>query len=147
MDMSVIWIIAIIVFAVFEAVTYQIVSVWFAIGAVGGLVTHLLGYDFTAQLAVFLLLSIIMLCCLRPLSVKYLKPKGLKTNVDDLIGREVLITEAVDNIAGKGKGSVNGMIWTVRSSDGSEIPEQTRARIEKIEGVKLIVSNREESNI
>lgn len=140
MDMSVVWIIAVIVFAVLEAVTYQLVSVWFAIGAVGGLIAHLLGYNFNVQMIVFLLLTVIALCCLRPLSLKRFKPKGLKTNIDNLIGKEVLITEPVDNIAGRGKGNVNGMTWTVRSTDGSSIPEHTKAKIEKIEGVKLIVS-------
>ena len=139
MDMSVIWIGAIIVFAVLEVVTYQLVSVWFAVGAVGGLITYLLGYEFNAQMAVFLLLTVIMLCLLRPLSMKHFKPKGLKTNVDGLIGKQILITEEVDNINGLGKGSVNGMTWTVRSIDGSKIAENTKATVEKIEGVKLIV--------
>ncbi len=140
MDMSVIWIIAIVGFAVLEAATYQLVSVWFSIGSIGGLAAHLLGYNFTVQMGVFLILAVITLCCLRPLSLKKLKPKGLKTNTDGLIGENVLITETVDNIKGQGKGSVNGMTWTVRSSDGSQIPEKTKAKVEKIEGVKLIVS-------
>lgn len=139
MDMSVIWIIAVVVFAVAEAATYQLVSVWFVIGAVGGLVTHLMGYNFTAQMIVFLALTVIALCCLRPLSMKRLKPEGLRTNTDSLIGREVIITETVDNIKEQGKGKVSGMIWTVRSSTGDTIPEHTKAKIEKIEGVKLIV--------
>lgn len=144
MDMSVIWIAAIIIFAILELVTYQIVSVWFAIGAVGGLIAYLLGYEFNTQMVVFLVVSIIMLCALRPLSVKHLKPTGLKTNVDNLIGKDILITEKVDNVNGSGKGSVNGMTWTVRSADGSEIEENTKATIEKIEGVKLIVSRKGE---
>lgn len=140
MDMSVIWIAAVIVFTVLELATYQLVSVWFAIGAVGGLIARLAGGDFTVQMIVFLALTVLTLCCLRPLSMKHLKPKGLKTNTESLIGSEVLITEAVDNIKGQGRGTVRGMTWTVRSSDGSPIPENTKAKIEKIEGVKLIVS-------
>lgn len=140
MDMSVIWIVAIVGFAVLEAATYQLVSVWFSIGSIGGLAAHLLGYNFTVQMGAFLILAIITLCCLRPLWMKKLKPKGLKTNTESLIGENVLITETVDNIKGRGKGVVNGMTWTLRSSDGSQIPEKTNAKVEKIEGVKLIVS-------
>ncbi len=139
MDMSVIWIAAIIVFAVVEVLTYQLVSVWFAIGAVGGLIAHLLGFGFNTQMIVFLAVTVIMLCALRPLSMKRFKPEGLKTNVDNLIGKEVLITEAVNNTQGRGRGSVNGMSWTVRSGDGNEIAENTKAVIERVEGVKLIV--------
>lgn len=139
MNLGVIWITAIIVFAVLEAVTYQLVSAWFAIGAVGGLVTYLLGYDFNAQMIVFLILTVLSLCCLRPLSMKKLKAKGLKTNVETLAGQEIIITKTVDNINGQGEGKINGMTWTVRSVNNSIIPENQRALVEKVEGVKLIV--------
>lgn len=139
MDISVIWIAAVIVFVVLELATYQLVSVWFAIGAVGGLIAHLAGGDFTIQMIVFLALTVLTLCCLRPLSMKRLKPKGLKTNTESLIGDDVLIIETVDNIKAQGRGTVRGMTWTVRSIDGSVIPENTKAKVEKIEGVKLIV--------
>jgi membrane protein implicated in regulation of membrane protease activity len=139
MNLGAIWIIAIIVFAVLEAVTYQLVSVWFAIGTVGGLITYLLGYKFNAQMIVFLILTILSLCCLRPLSMRTLKTKGIKTNVDTLVGKEIIITHAVNNIRGEGEGKVNGVTWTVRSTDGSVIEENKMAIVEKIEGVKLIV--------
>lgn len=139
MKLEFIWIAAIIVFGVLEAATYQLVSVWFAIGAIGGLIARLLGFDFAVQMAVFLILTALSLCCLRPISMKWLKPKIIKTNADNLIGQEVLITETVDNINGRGKGKINGMTWTVRSADNSEIPEKSLAVVEKIEGVKLIV--------
>ncbi len=139
MTLEFIWITAVIVFGVLEAATYQLVSVWFAIGAVGGLIAKLLGFDFAIQMTVFLILSILSLCCLRPISMKWLKPKITKTNIDILAGQEILITETVDNINGRGKGKVNGMTWTVRSSDNCVIPEDSLAIVEKVEGVKLIV--------
>ena len=139
MTLEFIWITAVIVFGVLEAATYQLVSVWFAIGAVGGLIAKLLGFDFAIQMTVFLILSILSLCCLRPISMKWLKPKITKTNIDILAGQEILITETVDNINGRGKGKVNGMTWTVRSADNSVIPEDSLAIVEKVEGVKLIV--------
>lgn len=139
MTLEFIWITAVIVFGVLEAATYQLVSVWFAIGAVGGLIAKLLGFDFAIQMTVFLILSILSLCCLRPISMKWLKPKITKTNIDILAGQEILITETVDNINGRGKGKVNGMTWTVRSADNSVISEKSLAVVEKIEGVKLIV--------
>lgn len=140
MDMSVIWIAAIIAFAVLELVTYQLVSVWFIIGSLGGLIMRLLGLDFAVQMIVFLVVSIASLCALRPMSMKLLKHDELKTNADSLIGREILITKAVDNINGSGEGIVNGMTWTVRGKDNAIIPDKSVAVIERIEGVKLIVS-------
>lgn len=139
MSLGLIWIIAIVVFAVLELATYQLVSVWFTIGAVGGIIAYYLGYGFNVQMAVFLILSVLALISLRPLSVRKLKAKGLKTNIDSLAGQEILITKTVDNKKGEGEGKLNGMTWTVRSADGAVIPENNSAVVEKIEGVKLIV--------
>jgi membrane protein implicated in regulation of membrane protease activity len=139
-----IWLAAIIVFIVLEAVTYQIVSIWFAIGAVGGLIAAVLGAPFNVQMIVFIAVSIVMLICLRPISRKLVKSKAEKTNVDGLIGKEVLITKEVNNIHSSGEGKVGGSVWTVRSSDDSVIKENEVAVIEKIEGVKLIVKEKGE---
>lgn len=139
LTLGVIWFIAVIVFLVLEAVTYQLVSIYLALGAVGGLVMYILGFEFLPQMIVFLALSIIFLCLLRPISVKAMKNKTLKTNTDSLIGQKVYITKEVNNIEGIGEGKINGADWSVRSSDGSVIPEGVTAVVEKIEGVKLIV--------
>lgn len=139
LTLGVIWFIAVIVFLVLEAVTYQLVSIYLALGAVGGLVMYILGFEFLPQMIVFLALSIIFLCLLRPISVKAMKNKTLKTNTDSLMGQKVYITKEVNNIEGIGEGKINGADWSVRSSDGSVIPEGATAVVEKIEGVKLIV--------
>ena len=140
----IIWLIGIIVFVVLEAVTYQIVSIWFALGAVGGLVASLAGANFTVQMIIFIALSVIFLICLRPVSRKLLKSKQEKTNVDSMLGKEVLITKEVDNLSGSGQGKVNGVVWTVKSADDSLIPENDIAVVEKVEGVKLIVKRKGE---
>ncbi|MCC8195648.1 MAG: NfeD family protein [Ruminococcus sp.] len=133
------WLIAVIAFIVLEAVTYQLVSVWFVIGSLAGLLAAALGASVMVQVVVFVIVSALMLIILRPLSMKLLKPKGLKTNTDRLIGEDVLITENVSNISGTGKGKISGMTWTVRSESGEDIPENTVATVVRIEGVKLIV--------
>lgn len=61
-----IWIVGIIAFVVLEAVTYQLVSIWFAVGAVGGLIAEILGARFNIQMSVFLAISVILLLCLLP---------------------------------------------------------------------------------
>ncbi|MCD8106435.1 MAG: NfeD family protein [Oscillospiraceae bacterium] len=138
MDVT-LWLVAVIAFIVLEAVTYQLVSVWFVIGSLGGLVAAALGANLGVQIAIFVILSALMLVVLRPLSMKLLKPKGLKTNTDRLIGEDVLITQDVNNISETGQGRIKGMTWTVRSESGEDIPENTVATVVRIEGVKLIV--------
>lgn len=136
------WLIAVIAFIVLEAVTYQLVSVWFVIGSLAGLLAAALGANLMVQIVVFVIVSALMLAVLRPLSMKLLKPKGLRTNTDRLIGEDVLITEDVSNIQETGQGKIKGMTWTVRSETGEDIPENSVATVTRIEGVKLIVKKK-----
>ena len=137
--MGVIWLIGIIVFMVLEGVSYQIVSVWFAAGAIGGLLAYVCGAPIWLQITIFIVLSLVMLAALRPLSVKLLSKNRIRTNAESLVGKSVLITQDVDNINGTGQGKVEGMTWTVRSDTGENIPSGEVAKILRIEGVKLIV--------
>ena len=57
MEQAVIWILGIIAFIILEAVTYQLVSIWFAIGALGGMIAAFLGTNFYVQMAVFIVES------------------------------------------------------------------------------------------
>ena len=45
MEQAVIWILGIIAFIILEAVTYQLVSIWFAIGALGGMIAAFSGVN------------------------------------------------------------------------------------------------------
>ena len=142
--LGVIWFAAVIVFLIIEGVTYQLVSIYLAAGAVGGLVMYILGFDFMPQMIVFLIVSVLLLILVRPISVKTMKNGGrLRTNTDSLVGKRVYITKTVDNIMDSGEGRVNGSDWSVRSDSGAVIAAGKTAVIERIEGVKLIVKEEE----
>ena len=136
--MQIVWLIAIVAFIVLEAVTYQMLSIWFVIGAIGGLIASLLGAEFWVQMTVFLALSVICFIAFRPLAVKKLKP-NFKTNADAVIGKKVTITKEVDNVNGTGEGKLDGMAWTVRTESGKTLGVGDVAEVKRIEGVKLIV--------
>lgn len=136
-----IWLIAVVVFLILEAVTYQLISIWFVFGAAAGLISSFVTDNFYIEMAVFLAVSILMLSILRPLSLKLVKKQDFKSNVESLIGKTILITQEVNNLHSSGQGKVNGMYWTVRSEDDKQIPAGELARIVRIEGVKLIVSS------
>lgn len=136
---GIMWLIAVAVFVVIEALTYQLVSIWFAIGAAGALVAFVCGAGLPVQIAVFVVVSVVMLAALRPASMKLVSKRRIKTNADELEGKTVLITEEVNNLMGTGAGRVGGMVWTVRSESDEVIPVGSSAKIVRIEGVKLIV--------
>ncbi len=138
-DMEIIWLAGIVAFIILEAATYQLISIWFVIGAIGGMIASMCGVDFYVQMAVFLLISVVLLLLLRPVSLKLIKKQDFKSNADSLIGKNILITEEVNNVRGTGQGKVNGMTWTVRSEKDEIIEAGEIAEIGRIEGVKLIV--------
>ena len=139
-----IWLLGIIAFVILEAATYQLVSIWFAVGAIGGLIAEIIGVSFAIQMTVFLVISVLLLLCLRPVSRRLIKTKNERTNVDSLIGEEVLITKEVNNREGTGEGKVNGMVWSLKSADNAVIPENETATVECVKGVRLVVKRKGE---
>lgn len=137
---TVCWIVLLIIFAVAEAVTVQLVSVWFAVGALAGLIANLCGANVTLQIVIFISVSIICFVATRPLVKKFTANRIEKTNADRCIGDTAVVVEEINNVEASGQVKVNGNIWTARSLDNSVIPVNARVTVEKIEGVKLIVS-------
>ena len=137
---SVVWLVLLILFAVVEALTVGLVSVWFAAGALVALLSTYFTGNVWVQIVLFLLVSIATMAVLRPLARKYVLPTVVPTNADRVIGQEAVVTEGIDNLTGKGAVVVFGVAWTARSEDGSPIPEGTRVTVKRIEGVKLFVS-------
>ena len=135
----VIWVIALILFAIIEAATVQLVSVWFAVGALAALIADLLGASVTVQFVVFLVVSIICFIVTRPLVKKFSASKIQSTNADRCIGETAVVVEAIDNVNAKGQVKVNGNIWSARSENDEVIAEGEKVTVLKIEGVKLIV--------
>ena len=134
-----IWIAAIVVFVVLEAVTVQLVTIWFAIGAVGGLIAELCHAQLWVQIAVFVAVSAVTLIATKPLVKRFTNTKKQPTNADRYIGKYAVVTEPIDNIMNKGAAKIGGLEWTARSADGSKIEKDKVVTVEAIEGAKLIV--------
>lgn len=137
------WLVAIIVFIVLEAVSNQMISIWFVAGSVAAMIASIVGAGFWIQFVIFIALSLVTLLGFRPVTLKMLKNPNLKTNADALIGKTILITEDVSNIKGTGQGKINGLEWKVQTDTGAEIKAGSTAKIKSIEGVKLIVDEEE----
>ena len=136
---SVVWLALLVVFAVVEAVTVGLVSVWFAAGALVALLATFFTGNIWLQIFLFLAVSLLTMAVLRPLARKYVLPTVVPTNADRVIGREAVVTEAIDNLNGKGAVIVFGVAWTARSESGEPIPEGTTVVVKRIDGVKLFV--------
>lgn len=128
-----------VVFAIFEAVTVQLVSIWFAGGALLAWVAGIIGLGIWVQTAVFIITSALLLLLTRPLVKRLLKKRDTSTNLDRIIGKNIIVSERVDNYAPSGKAIINGVSWSLRSDDDSVIDVGEHVTVERIEGVHLIV--------
>ena len=143
MYMEVLWLALLIVFAVLEASTVSLVSIWFMGGALTALIAALCGAEIWLQIILFFVVSIALLLCLRPLSKKLLKKKKVATNADSNIGKTAVVTETIDNLRGTGAVKISGVEWSARSVDDSVLEKDTVVRILRIEGVKVCVERAE----
>ena len=137
---SAIWLIVLVVLVTGEAITVGLTFIWFAVGALGGLLVAVLGGPIWLQMVVFLALSAVTLVLVRPLAAKLLTPGISPTNADRILSQIALVTEEIDNIAETGQVKLFGQVWTARSENGDVIPAQTRVRILRIEGVKVFLT-------
>ena len=137
---SAVWLGLLILFAVAEAATVALVSIWFAAGAMVALLATIVTDDIWIQIFLFVIVSAVTMAVVRPLAKKHVFPHRVPTNADRVIGREGVITQAVDNLASAGVVVVAGMAWTARSDSGAGIPEGTVVTVKRIEGVKLFVA-------
>lgn len=136
----VLWLVLLIVFAAAEAITVGLVSIWFALGALGALLFSLVTDSIWVETWVFLILSIAALLLLRPLASRYFSPKSHKrTNLDLLIGEDAVVTVAIDNLSAVGQVKVKGQVWSARSATDEPISVDTVVTVLRIEGVKLYV--------
>lgn len=138
--MYIIWAVAIVGFGILEGITFQLVSIWFMIGSVAGLVAALCSAPFYLQCVIAIAVSVVALLVTRPIVMKYLKPRIQSTNADRCLEQTAVVLEDIDNLNSTGCVKVDGKQWTARSANGEIIEKDTLVKVEKIEGVKLIVS-------
>lgn len=137
--MGYVWLVLTVVFGALEAVTVQIVSIWFAGGSVCAMIAYALGFNETVQVIVFVISSAVLLLLTRPFVNKMTNGKKVNTNADSLIGKTAVVTKKTDELGLSGEAKIAGSVWTICSSDGTPIEENEKVTVEKIEGVKLIV--------
>lgn len=134
------WLIALAVFLVIEIITMGLTTIWFAGGSLVAFIASLIGVPVIAQIAIFFVVSFVLLFFTRPVLEKRLNNSRTKTNVNSMIGKEGKVTEEIDNFNQKGTIVVNGLEWTARSIDDDIIiPNGAKVIVKDVQGVKAIV--------
>lgn len=138
--MSIVWIGLIILFAVIEMITVGLTSIWFAGGALAALLGSIAGLGEVWQFLLFAAVSFLLLAFTRPWALKYFKPHLVKTNYEQVIDENVVVTDTIDNIRGTGTAVYKGEEWTARACEEGQIFETgTIVTVKEIRGVTLYV--------
>lgn len=136
----ILWGIVFAVMVIAELASMQLVSIWFAAGALASFIVALCGLGMGMQMFVFVVVSVILLTATRPLLKKFRVGKAQPTNIDLDIGKTAVVIETVNNTGDMGRARLNGVDWKAVSSDGSVIPEGSIVKIDDIKGTKLFVT-------
>lgn len=136
----ILWGAVLVILVIAELSTMQLISIWFAAGALASFITALCGFGMGLQMFVFILVSVLLLSVTRPLLSKFRVGDTQPTNMELDIGKTALIIEEVNNSADKGRARLNGVDWKAVSTDNSVIPEGSVVTIDDIKGTKLFVT-------
>lgn len=135
------WIITIIILVFLEAVSINLVSIWFVISGLVSLILSIFIDNFIIEFSVFVVLGVILLITTKPLLKKYFKGNNEKTNLDRVIGMKGVVTLKIEPLV-IGEVKVDGKRWSAISDN--VINEGELVEVLKIDGVKLIVKKEEE---
>ncbi len=141
MNWTMIWLGLMLVFLIVEAAcAIHLVSIWFAAGSLVAMLASMLGAPEWLQILLFLVVSTALVALLWPFAKKFLQPGLQKTNLDSIIGSEGVVTQEISNLQAQGQVKLGPMEWTARSTSGEPIAAGTTVRVDRIEGVKVFVT-------
>ena len=139
---SLIWVAVFAVLVIIEAATMGLVTVWGAISALIMAFVAQTGLAIGWQILIFLAITLLLLLTTRPVLVKKLKIGRNRTNVDTMLGEDVIVTKAVKRFEKGEARSKNGVIWAVTATDDSEIEEGAVCTVKEVQGNTLTVEKK-----
>ena len=137
MDAYLYWLFAAIVLVIVEICTAGFGSICFAIGAGFAALAAVFHANFTWQIVVFVIVSLLTFIFLRPVVVRFLekKSKDVKTNAEAIIGRKAVVSERIDATQHTGRVAIDGDDWKAVSEDGSVIEKGADVEILKLDSI------------
>lgn len=136
------WLFIFVILLFIESLTFNLITVWFAVGALGAFIATYFTGDLLLQFLVFTVVTTISLILTRPLVKRLLHGRGhVRTNLDSVVGATGVVDIDIKPNA-LGRVTVLGKDWAAKSDKA--IKAGSKVEILAIEGVKLIVRKKEE---
>ena len=140
-----VWLGVIVVSAIIELATMEVVSIWFTFGAIVPFIlaaTRAVGWVW--QLVIFIVLSATFIVGLSEITKKFLlRNSNEKTNVDALIGQKFRMISRTD-FETVGSVKINDVVWSAIGENQQTIEAGEIVEIVKVSGNKMIVKKAEE---
>jgi membrane protein implicated in regulation of membrane protease activity len=136
-----IWLVLAAALCIGEMFTLSFFLLPFAIGAAVSAIAHILGADLLVQWILFVAVSVLALIALRPVVKRITKNVDGRTGAERLIGS---VGEVIEGDAPQGlvRIRVEREEWNASVEDGSQLAIGTPVVVHKIDGTRLIVSER-----
>ena len=138
--MTYFWLAVVVAAIAAEAMTADLVAIWFMPAALISMILALVDVPLWIQIVAFIVLVAVFLVLSKTFLRKYLKKRPQEsTNADALLGQTAIVTEELNNLAQSGAVRVNGLEWSARSADDAITVEKGQlVVVREISGVKLI---------
>lgn len=143
MNLTLTWLIIFIFLIFVEMATVNLVSIWFAIGAIASCILSIYVDNLIIQLGCFVITSTICLILTKSIISKIKNHKITPTNLDRVIGDIGIVTEDIDEF-NNGEVKVDGKTWTATSKENLKVG--IKVKIVSINGVKLNVKSIKEDD-
>lgn len=144
--MWIVWLAIFVVMIIIETAGPELISIWFAAGALVSLIASLLpNTPWWVQVIIFVVVSIAAVFGLRPLLKRFLRSgEIIKTNVDSLIGKRGYVIQDIAYLK-PGAVKINDVSWTALPLNNNEtLLENSIIEVVAVNGNKLIVKKVEE---
>lgn len=133
-----VWIAIMALTAFIEMETAALVSIWFTFGSLVALILAACGVAIEIQCMVFAVVALLLLLCLRKITLPLLRSPDESTNADALIGERVkLLSDITEDNAGSAK--FHGVVWSCVGEEGFTAKTGEDVIVMEIKGNKLVV--------
>ena len=141
MEAWLLWLVLSVILGVGEIATAGFFLAPFAGGAAVAALASAAGAGTVISLAVFLLVSLLLLAALRPLARSRRMPPQIRTGTAALVGKDATVLERIANSEGVGCVRLEGEVWTARAYMDDETYEAgTRVQVVEIRGATALVT-------
>ncbi|PWD52267.1 hypothetical protein C8046_01270 [Serinibacter arcticus] len=133
------WLALTLILGVVEVLIVDLLFLMFAGGALAATVAAALGAPLAVQVAVFAVVSVLLLVAIRPWALRRFKNQepGTATNAGALVGRTAVVLAATSGSAGRVK--LVGEVWTARFDGSGVLPVGTPVEVVAIDGATAVV--------